>query len=171
MKVTLFHEINPSATDKVLTEGIKRKVSGEKDDSEKKKVDTFLDTHLPDWAKEKEVCRGNALFAYLERDGKVIDITDGEPVPVGRFMAKSDEALLKITVDSDRCYVSDLDLYDTLMRAMQLDEQDSTREHLADRYWERIVPLAEYEPGTIKRPEVLVAADIEPSGIEVVKQE
>jgi hypothetical protein len=169
MKVTLFHEIDPTSKDKVLNEGIKRKANGGKNNSEKKKVDTFLDTHLPDWAKEKEVCRGNVLYAFLERDGHVVDITDGEPMPVSQFMDKSQDALLKITVDSGKCYVSDLDLYDTLMRAMQLDEQDSTREHLADRYWERVIPLEKYELGTIRRPEVMVATDVEPGDIEVVK--
>ncbi len=169
MRAVLYHEIDPSSEKDVLNEGIKRGASGDKSDKQKKMVDTFLDTHLPDWAENIQLCRGMVNYGYLTYEGKVIDITDGEAVSIEEFMAKNDQILLRLTVDTDDCFVSDLDLYDTLVRAMELDEQDSTREHLADRYWERIIPLADYEPGTIKRPEVMINTDILPSDIEVVK--
>jgi hypothetical protein len=171
MKVTLFHEIDPSSQEGVLQGGIKRKASGDKTDPEKKKIDTFLDTHLPDWAQYDDVYRGNVLYGYLADGDGVVDISTGDVLPLKKFMAASDQTLLRIKVDEEQCYVSDLDLYDTLVRAMELDEQDSTREHLADRYWQRIIPLRDYEQGTIKRPEVMVAADIKPEEIEVVKDE
>lgn len=169
MKIELYHEIDPSSKDSVLEQGIKRRSEGEKTDSQKKKVDIFLDTHLPDWAKEKGLSRQDAIYAYLSDGEKVVDITDGEAVSVDIFKAKSDQVLLRLSVESEHCYVSDLNLYDTLVRAMELDEQDSTREHLADRYWERIIPLEEYESGTIKRPEVMVIEDISPRDISVIK--
>lgn len=171
MKVRLLHEIDPETKDDILENGIKRGAEGEKTDSEKQKIDTFLDTHLPDWAKEQQVSRRSATYCYLEADGKIIDITDGEPVDLADFMAKSGQTLLWLDVEVDDCYVSDLDAYDTLMRAMELDEQDSTREHLADRYWQRMIPLGEYQPGMIRRPEVLVVADVDPHDMRVAAEE
>jgi hypothetical protein len=169
MKVMLYHEIDPSTKDNVLNQGIKRGAEGRKNDAGKKKVDAFLDTHMPDWAKEKQLSRHDAVYGYLVDGDKIVDITNGESVAVEQFIAKSHDALLRVMVDSDKCYVSDLDLYDTIIRAMELDEQDSTREHLADRYWERIVPLEKFELGMFARPEVIVTTDIEPRSIEVVK--
>lgn len=169
MKVALYHEINLSAKESVLKNGIKRGVKGEKTDAEKKKVDVFLDTHLPDDMQKTGASRQKAVYAYLEHRGSIIDIKDGQAVPIGRFQERSRQLLLKITADSDDCYVSDLDLYDTLTRALELDEQTSTREHLAESYWRRLTPLNEFEIGEITRPEVLIFRDIPPGDIEVVR--
>lgn len=170
MHIVLYHEISPKSKDQVVTEGIKKGASGVKTDSEKRKVDEFLDTHPPDWAKNIGLCRADAIYAYLKTDSdEVVDIKSGEAIPVSEFMNKTKDVLLKITVDSDYCYVSDLDLYDTITRALELDEQDSTREHLADRYWERLTPIDEYQNGSITRPEMMVNYDVSPESIEVVK--
>lgn len=170
MTVTLYHEISPESLDLVQKEGIKRKSEGVKSDREKQKVDTFLDTHLPEWTAPQQVCRANVVYAYLpDGDSKIIDIKNGDAVPLELYMARSKQTLLAVNVDENACYVSDLDLYDTMTRALELDEQDSTREHLADRYWERVVTLRDYEPGMIARPEVMIAADIRPQDFEVVR--
>jgi hypothetical protein len=79
-------------------------------------------------------------------------------------------ALLRITADPTKCYVSDLDLYDTVKRAMELQEQDTTLENLAEKYWQKIVSLDEFEVGMIERPEVMITYDISPENIsEVMK--
>jgi hypothetical protein len=168
MRIELYHEVDPNLVEKVLQQGIRRGSEGEKTDPQKKKIDTFLDTHAPDWIKWQRLSRADAIYAYLSDGDKIIDITDGQSVTFDKFLAKTTDTLLCLMVDSDYCFVSDLDLYDTIVRAMELDEQDSTREHLADRYWRRIIPLDKYEPGTFKRPEVMINTDIAPQDIEVV---
>ena len=169
MTTFLYHELAPDSLDKVLTEGIKRSEQGQKTDREKQKVDTFLDTHLPEWAKSQGVCRANVIYGFLPvEDNKVIDIKDGRTISLEEFKAHSNQVLVRVKVDASACFVSDLDLYNTIARALELDEQDSTREHLADRYWERVIPLTDYEPGTITRPEVLIASEIEPKAIDVI---
>lgn len=169
MSITLYHEVSSDSVDGILQNGIKRDKGGEKRDAQIEKIDTFLDTHLPDNFESLGLNRRSVIYAYLEHEGNIVDITDGELVPLEKYESEKGTVLLRITVDPENCYVSDLDLYDTLKRAMQLDEQDSTREHLADQYWKRIVPLEEFQLGSIKRPEVMINADIEPKSIEIIK--
>lgn len=170
MKVVLYHEVSLESVDVILKEGIKRQSSGVKRDAEIEKVDTFLDTHLPDYLKDKKLSRRSVTYAFLVHDDKIVDISSGELVPVEGFRRDDGMALLKLTVDGADCYVSDLDMYDTLKRAMELDEQDSTREHLADQYWKRVVHLEEFEFGKIRRPEVMINADIDPHSIKVIQK-
>ena len=171
MTVTFYYEIDPLTLNEIMQDGIKRESDGIKSDNEKQKVDAFLDTHLPDWTYDQHIRRSKVVYAYLPTgDDAVIDIQSGEAVPIAEFMERSGHMLVKVKANEDYCWVSDLDMYDTLQRSLELDEMDSTREHLADRYWERVVPLTEYEPGSIKRPEVMIASSIRPEDIEVVKK-
>lgn len=168
MAVTLYHELSPETVDKVLAEGIKKDKSGTKRNSSIEKLDTFLDTHIPDEVKTLGLSRRSVVYAFMASGDKIVDIVTGDEVAVEDYIKDNQMSLLKLKVEPEVCYVSDLDLYDTLRRAMEQDEQDSTREHLADRYWKRVIPLKDYEPGTIARPEVMIATDIEPRDIEVI---
>ncbi len=170
MKVTVYHKVDPAMKDKILTEGIKREEESQKTDQQKKKVDAFLDSHRPEAMKEQGiVSRQNAVYGYIELERGIIDIDDGEWVAVDVFADGSEQLLLRLTVDAEVCYVADLDLYDTIGRALELDEQDSTREHLADRYWQRLTPIGEFQASEIKRPEIMIVADISPDEIEIVE--
>lgn len=170
MNTILYHEAKPESVDSILKEGIKSQAGGAKRDAQIEKIDTFLDTHRPDDIKSLGLNRRDVTYAFLGQDGNIIDIATGELVPVEEFRKGNGMSLFRLTVDVKDCYVSNLDLYDTLKRAMVLDEQDSTREHLADQYWKRIVPLEKFEVGTIARPEVMINADINPGNIEVIER-
>lgn len=168
MNIVLYHEVTPESVESILEEGIKSHASGAKRDAQIEKIDTFLDTHRPDHLKTIGLSRRDVTYAFMEHDGKIVDIATGELVSVENFKRGNGMQLLRLKADLKDCYVSDLDLYDTLKRAMELDEQDSTREHLADQYWKRVVPLGEFEFGTITRPEVMVNADVAPGNIDVI---
>jgi hypothetical protein len=167
MQIPVYHEINPQKIDEILGQGIRRDKQGDKTDHVVNKVDEFLDTHLPDGA-PADLNRKNVIYAYVSHDDKVIDIKNGELVPTKAFMAKSKQTLLRMMVDAEKCYVSDLDLYDTIKRAMELGEQDSTLENLANQYWQRIIPLYEFQLGAITRPEVMITYNIQPHDIQVM---
>lgn len=170
MNIILYHESTPESVDAILENGIKREASGAKRDSHIEMIDTFLDTHASDRIKAAGLSRRGVTYAFMEHDGKIVDIATGESVPVSGFRKGNGMRLLRLTVDAGDCFVSDLDLYDTLKRAMELDEQGSTREHLAERYWERVVPFTQFEFGSIKRPEVMIRADIDPGSIEAIEK-
>lgn len=169
MQATIYHEIDPSSLEKILREGIKRTSQGDKSkDKAIQKLDLFLDTHRPQTIAGTNLSRSNNIYGYVSSGEKLIDITDGEQLSLGKFRTKSHKTIVHLTVDPARCYVSDLDLYDTLKRAMELNEQDSTRESLAVQYWNKLVPLEKFAFGTIRRPEVMVTYDILPANIEVI---
>lgn len=169
MKITLYHEVDQSSKDNVLSEGIDREANGQKTDSEKKRIDNFLDTHLPAEMELVGISRQEVVYAYMAYQDTVIDIRDGEFIPIDEFNDRSDQVLLRLSVDSKDCYVSDLDLYDTLARAMELKEQNGKLEYLASQYWDRVVPYDKYEIGEYNRPEIMIAQDIRPEAIEVVE--
>lgn len=169
MKITVYHEVDPSSREEILDQGIDRESEGQKMDTEKRKVDEYLDTHLPLELDALDISRDSVVYAYMAHEGNIIDISDGEFIPIDEFNDRSEQTLLKLTVESKDCYVSDLDLYDTLMRAMELGEQDGKLQYLAFHYWESIVPYDKYEMGSIRRPEVMIANDIRPGAVEIVE--
>lgn len=168
MKITLYHEIDPDSEEKVLLEGIQRDAKGEKTDDENIQIDEFLDENIPPELEQLGVRRDEAVYAYLAYHGSIIDIRDGEYVPVDEFMDRNEQLLLALQVGSEHCFVSDLDAYDTLLRAMEADEQELRLKYLAAQYWDTVVPYDKYEFGTYDRPEVMIIQDISPGAIEVV---
>lgn len=169
MKITLYHEVDPSNEEKILQEGIHQEAEGEKTDDENKKVDAFLDENIPPELDQLNVRRDEVIYAYMEYFDSIIDIRDGEYVPVDEFVDRNDQTLLKLTVDSGDCFVSDLDTYDTLLNAMEADEYEGRLKYLAAQYWDTVIPYDKYELGTYDRPEILITQDVSPSAIEVVK--
>jgi len=169
MKVTVYHEIDANSLQTILKEGIKCASEGEKTKEKMiQKADAFLDTHRPEYAQKAGLSRSNNLYAYLSETNKIIDIADGEPLHLKKFLDRNNKTLVDLRVDPARCYVSDLDLYDTVKRSLELDEQNSTREHLAQQYWQKLIPLDAFENGVISRPEIMITYDIDPADIHVV---
>jgi hypothetical protein len=167
MKVRVYHEVKPDSLDTVLRDGVKRSTHGEKSDSLVKKADDYLDRlrpeHLP-----SELSRANAVYGYLSDHDKLIDIQDGAPVDVKEFAVQRSQVLLRMTVELDRCFVSDLDRYDAVKEALEKGD-DADLEQLASRYWDRLTPLEKYAPGLIQRPEAMITHDVAPSDITVVE--
>ncbi|MDB5176966.1 MAG: hypothetical protein JWN75_634 [Candidatus Saccharibacteria bacterium] len=168
MNAVIYHEVDPKIVDSVLQNGLKTENDGAKTDSQIKKIDQFLDTHLPDDS-PAGLNRQNVIYGYVSADDKILDIKSSDMIAINDFVDKSDAVLLRIEVDAAKCYVSDLDMYDTIKRAMELKEQDSTLEDLATKYWQRVVTFDTFELGTINRPEVMVPYDIPPTDISKVE--
>lgn len=167
MKVRVYHEVLPDSLGNALSEGVKRSTHGEKSDSLAKKTDAYLDRRRPEHL-PSDVSRANAVYGYLSDDDQLIDIKDGTPVGVKEFAAQRSQVLLRMTVELDKCFVSDLDRYDAVKEALEKGD-DAALDQLATRYWDRLTPLEKYDPGPIRRPEALITHDVAPSDITVVE--
>lgn len=165
----VFHEIQPDALGSVLTNGLKRTSRGEKgDDPLIAKADQYLDARCTQNLKELGVSRDNNIYAYVYVDGSIIHIKNGEPVPAHEFVTKSNQSVLQLEVDVERCFVSDLDTFDALKSA--LNENNLSRsEELAKSYWDKLIRLNNFEPGTIRRPEIMITYDLTPENIQRVQ--
>lgn len=164
----LYHEADPKKADSILEDGLKRTSRGEKgDDSAIIRTDKFLDDLRPDNLIKAGVSRDDNLYMYLSHKDKIVDIETGEAVELTEFMNQAEGAVLKVEADARRCFVSDLDIYDKIKKAI---ENKDYAEATAKKYWSTLVPLDNYKPGQIKRPEVMITYDIPPEAIEIVNQ-
>ena len=163
----VYHEVSNDALDSVLEEGLVRTSRGEKgDDSSIAKTDELLDGNRPAALREIGISRDDNLYAYLSSDTSLIDITDGSLVPLDTFIKNSDGAVLALTINAPQCYVSDLDQYDAVKEAVENDNDIETLQEMSETYWNSLVPLDEFTPGDIDRPEVMIPYDILPENIE-----
>lgn len=157
-----YHEVTPGELGSVLSNGLKRTSRGAKgDDKLIIQTDAFLDKHRPHSLKEKGVSRNTNLYAYIGDGATIVDITDGREVALDRFIATGTQAVLELKLDLTRCYVSDLDTYDALKKAIGQHQGTDRLETLAASYWRKLQPLATFKIGDIRRPEIMVTYDVE----------
>lgn len=119
MKTTLYHEIEPQTLDDVRRNGLKRKGDGEKSDSDTKTADAYLDTHRPPETIRAQLCRDGVLYGFLPAGDRIVDIRNGAEIDIATFDRDRPQTLLRIAVDPTHCFVSDLDLYDRVKRALK----------------------------------------------------
>lgn len=166
----VYHEVDPSTVPAVLSEGVKRHTAGPKTDELIRITDAYLDELVPPRLAAEGVNRRAVIYAYIAVDDNIIDITHGETIPLTMFIARSDLAVLSLEVDPQRCYVSDLDAYDTLKNALESrDEPVAGLERLAAEYWSHLTPLANFSLDMIARPEVMLTYDVPPGAVRHVK--
>jgi hypothetical protein len=115
------------------------------------------------------VSRENNLYGYFTVDNKIADIITGQLVAVSDFVAKSDQAVLRLTIDPSYCYVSDLDLYDNIRIIIEANDHDPTLPDLARSYWDNLLPFIGFEKSIINRPEIMITYDIKPPDITVMQ--
>ena len=153
----LYHEASPAALSSITTKGLKCTSRGDKG-SDQSIIDTdaLLDSRRPDELVEAGVSRDNNLYAYVGTDAHIIDIATGDVVAITEYTKARDGHLLRLDVDRDRCFVSDLDAYDRLRRGVKDQMPRRTLEQWADEYWSRVIPMRRYHIGTIRRPEVMI---------------
>lgn len=167
--MVVYHEIEPPSLHEILDIGIKRTTHGSHSvDSSILVADKYLDSHRPDSIKHRRISRANNIYAFLGNEKQIISIKDGGRVSTLRYSQRGKQLLVRLEVDPKKCFVSDLDLYDTLRRALELKEQDSTLENLAYKYWDKIIRLDEYIDDTIARPEVMITYNVPPENISLV---
>lgn len=166
----VYHEANPDAAESILRNGLKKTSRGDKgSSSDIARTDRYLDERLPERLREKGVSRDNNIYAFLCGDNTIISITDGAAIPLDDFILNSDQAVLRLTVDPKRCYVSDLELYDTVKAALESDDTGQA-EASTGQYWEALSPLQDYQPNSFKRPEIMITYDIDSKNIELVTE-
>jgi hypothetical protein len=168
MRVVIYHEVRPETLGQVLKEGIKRNSQGQKSDSVVQRTDECLEGRIPEKLSARGVSRGQVVYGFMSHGTDLIDIHNGKAVPVTHFSAERDLVLLRITVDSTKCFVSDLDAYDAVKMSVKTGADDTMLSRLCERYWERILPLEEYQDGRYRRPEIMVVSDIDPDDIDIV---
>jgi hypothetical protein len=168
--VTAYHEVSKESLGDVLKHGLKRVSRGEKsDDQIIYKTDQFLDNRRSNKLAQAEVSRDNNVYAYVAIDDHILDITDGKLVAVSRFIHKSEQCVLRLSLDPTKCFVSDLDTYDRLKQAIKNNESLGIQEDLAKKYWTKVLPFYEYNRNKIYRAEIMVTYDIPPENIKHVQ--
>jgi|GEM_PF-3474691 len=166
-----YHEISFDDLKDALINGLKCTSRGDKGDDEHIiETDHMLDSQRPAILREQGVSRDSNLYAYLASGDTVIDITDGQTIPLTTFVKRSKQAVLALTINPSRCFVSDLDAYDEVKSAFANRSSASALRHLAERYWKTVVPLNEYAPFQIARPELMITYDISPTNLQHLKQ-
>lgn len=163
----IYHEVSAESVDSIFKNGLKRTSRGTKgDDDLIAKTDEFLDAHRPSQFRSVGLSRNSSIYGYIGSEDSLISIKDGSSVAIHKKKAGGSGVLLELTVDPERCWVSDLDAYDELKT---LFEHEAAKEYLvtqAQKYWNLLIPLRAYKQDTISRPEVMITYDIDPAAIQ-----
>jgi len=146
-----YHEISPDSLDVVLHKGLIRTSRGDKgDDRAIIATDRFLDARRPLSLKQQGASREHNVYAYFQLDNLIIDIADGSPIPIDKFIARSKHQVLELDIDPQRCFVSDLDAFDALKSAIEANANEPTLEQLAKNYWSTVIRLIDFSPPTVR---------------------
>lgn len=167
MRVVVYHEVRPESLEQVLRAGLKRSDEGEKSDAVVQRTDDCLEDRMPADLARRGLSRRSVVYGFLSSGDKLVDIRDGREVGVEQFAAERELVLLRFDVDSADCFVSDLDAYDAIKVCVDSGAEDALLSRLAQRYWERVVPVDDYDPGRYRRPEVMVLNDIAAEDITI----
>lgn len=164
MKV--YHETTLNTVGSMLANGIKKSETGSKSDEKAIiKTDALLDEYRPHHLKEAGVSRQDNIYCYLRTGDSIVEIINGDHVALRDFVTHSDQAVLEIEVDPNRCYVSDLDTYDALKNTINSGKDKKRINELATSYWHKVVKLSDFKANQLRRPEIMVTYDIEPSSL------
>jgi hypothetical protein len=166
-----YHSLPLTSLPHVLKDGLKCTSRGEKgDDASIAKTDYLLDAHRPAKLIEAHISRDNNLYAYVADNNKIVDITDGSQIGISTFIQQNNQVILEIQIDETKCYVSDLDMFDTVKRAIEEDADQQTLLDLASKYWNSLQPLSTFSVDSIRRPEIMVPYDISPDKIVIINK-
>lgn len=136
-----YHEVESSKLNNILTNGLKRTSRGSKgSDKDIIKTDKLLDKYRTENLRKLNVSRDNNLYAYDVVDNEIIDITNGNLIDVTKFINKSGQKIVKLTIDPNRCFVPDLDTYDKLKYAIKEHKRAEELEAPANEYWTKLIP-------------------------------
>lgn len=167
--MVIYHQVAAGTVADLKAQGIKKGDRGTKgQDKAIIRTDKLLDAHRPERILRAGVSRCAAIYCYLGTETEVIDITDGSVVPVAKLKVKPGQALLRLTVDAPRCWVSDLDAFDSLKQAITKHQTEDQLLQLAQNYWQTLVRLDAYQAGSIRRPEVMITYDLKPQEFVVL---
>jgi hypothetical protein len=165
---TLYHEISKDNLNAALSNGLKRSPRGAKgSDQTIIRTDHLLDSLRPQRLIAAGVSRDNNLYCYLAVKHQVVDITTGQLKEPKEISADPQQLLLKLQADGQKCFVSNLDIYDQVKAAVK-SQQRAEAHKLAQLYWEKLSPLSSYRhENGFRRPEVMVTYDIPPQDLSI----
>ncbi|MNT09770.1 hypothetical protein D3C72_1445710 [compost metagenome] len=165
----VYHEVNSDSLGAVLNSGLICTSRGSKgNDRSIIAADHYLDERCPVYLKERGMSRDNNVYAYVSSGDSIVDITNGDLIPLQEFISRSNQSVLELSVDASRCYVSDLDTYDAIMTALENHEDQYIIDQLASSYWNKIIVLKNFSLGSIRRPEIMITYDVPPSMVRLV---
>lgn len=78
-------------------------------------------------------------------------------------------SVLRLEIDPGHAFISDLDRYDALKKAIEKREPIDHLESLACEYWQAVRPLTKQASSSIKRPEIMITYDIPPRELIVLE--
>lgn len=165
----IFHESQRGHIASIMQNGLVQGSSGVKSqNSLNTKTDKLLDQHRPVAVKTANICREKNIYGYVGIDEKIIDIIDGTHRDLAEYIKNSSLVVLELMPEPTQCYVSDLDRYDAIKQMVDLNAPLDSIIPLIGHYWSALVPLQMYNPSDIRRPEVVITSDIQPSAIHVI---
>jgi hypothetical protein len=182
LDVQVFHKTSRDSVSSVMSEGLRygKEGSNGKDDRVRA-ANEFLNARCPTELKDEGVDRVECIYCYLGvGDGNVFDVESGRVLDHERWDLGPDNVKLRLLVDPENAFVSDLDAYDTLLDRMEERAGEDVLAALAREYWQRLVRLADVRahyrlegdalvpastappglPGRLERVEVLVTTDV-----------
>jgi hypothetical protein len=164
----IYHEIRPEALPTALAEGLVRTSQGAKsEDPAILKTNSFLDKHCPDHLRAAGLSRRNNIYGYIGSGSSIIDIQNGQKIPLQEKQRQNNLALVRLEVDPRHCWISDLDKYDAVKDAIMRNTSIQELIPLSNDYWNSLQPLKDYS-ARIRRPEVMIICDISPLAIHEV---
>lgn len=165
-----YHRVNSNELERVLTEGIKQAVEGKTDDdSDITRTDELLDTQLPEKLRGAGVSRKHNVYLYYDANGFALDVFDGQMRQPQDIVRSEGDVILKVELQTKKCFVSNLDLYDQVKVALKSEPADNA-ELLARQYWDQVYPFVEgYKPSANERIEIMVTHDVPAEMIRVLE--
>jgi hypothetical protein len=167
--MVIYHEVAPDALARVKIDGLKRASRGEKG-KDKLIIHTneFLDKHCPPHLHAAGVSRHNNIYGYLGTKSSIIDIQDGSLIPLSEKGNQNNLVLLRLELNIQHCWVSDLDMYDKVRDVIAKKQPTEKILQLCRHYWNALQPLKTYKKN-IRRPEVMITYDIPASCITPIE--
>jgi hypothetical protein len=142
--VTVYHLTSADNLDTLQREGLRYGSQGARSrEDHAAKTNKLLDGICPARLWELHVSRQGCIYAFAELEGKILDIAEGKAYPPADFPVDDGSVLLRLAIAPETAFVSDLDAYDSVARAIETDQPITALRTLADTYWQRIITLPE----------------------------
>lgn len=141
MRVNVYHALQTRLQAKVLAEGLHygKQGSGSRQ-TLTGRANAFLDEHCPRDLRAHNLIRQKCVYAFLELDGMVLDVTSGRPVVPTHWYPGAGKVPLRLGIDASIGYVADLNLYDLIAGLLAHGPMPGLSS-LAYRYWRSMLPL------------------------------
>lgn len=158
----VYHQAARPSINAIMQHGLKASMSGSKSqDSAITQTDQYLDSQRPSNLIQANLSRQHNSYAFVPSGANsLINITDGSIIAVDQLRLDSSQVLIQLEVDPQRCFVSNLDMYDAIKAAHQGHADSRQLQELAQKYWRKLIPLSDFNFGVVSRPEVMITYDV-----------